>query len=191
MAENEKTLADLLASLSAARADHVLIGGLAAGYWGKPRATVDVDMLIPKRAGPKVKAQLEARGYRVEESTDMLRAYVRGETESAADLVWREANPALKEAAKHTMAVTILGHRVNLIGRAAFVALKYQAAVSDTRDYGDKQQDVTDIIRVLQKQFGPADEKLAVRIVEKKYHGAGKDLAEMLDDIRHKRPLRV
>src|SRR5215468_3486429 len=66
MADNRKTLTDLLAALEAAHATHVLVGGLAAGYYGKPRATVDVDMLIPERAAEKVRSELTRRKYLVE-----------------------------------------------------------------------------------------------------------------------------
>jgi hypothetical protein len=191
MADNKKMLADLLACLAAADSTHVLIGGLAAGHYGKKRATVDVDMLVPKRAGAKLQAELERRGYRVDASQDMMRVYRRGSTEAAADLVWREAHPTLREASRHTTETMVLGHRVNLVDRGAFVALKWHAAISIRRGFLDKQQDVVDIGRVLVKAFTAADEKLAVKIAEKTYPGGGADLARMLDDLRHERPVKV
>lgn len=191
MSNNKRVLTDLLASLAAAGATHTLIGGLAAGYYGKARATVDVDMLIPKRAAKAVRAELERRGYEVRASTDMMRAYRRGREEAVADLVWREAHPVLKAAAAQKVPATILGLDVNLVKRGAFVALKYHAASSPTRGYRDKHQDVTDIISVLLESFTAADEKMAVAIAEKAYPGCGKHLAQLLDDIRHERPVKV
>ncbi len=191
MSDNKKVLADLLASLAAIRATHVLIGGLAAGYYGKPRTTVDVDLLVPRRAADKLQAELGRRGYRIEASGDMMRLHRRGTKEPVADIVWREAHPVLEAASTQPVRATVLGLRVNLVRRGAFVALKYHAAVSPRRAYGDKHQDVTDIVRVLDKGFGPADEKLALAIAEKSYAGGARELAEMLDDIRHERPVRI
>ena len=191
MRSNKRVLADLLASLTVAGSTHTLIGGLAAGYYGKARATVDVDMLIPRRAAKAVRAELERRGYEIKESTDMMRAYRRGHAEAVADLEWREAHPVLKAAAAQSEPATILGLPVNLVKRGAFVALKYHAAVSLTRQYRDKHQDVTDIMSVLLQSFTAADEKMAVTIVEKAYPGCGKEMAQLLDDIRHERPVRV
>jgi hypothetical protein len=191
MSGNKRVLADLLASLTAAGATHALIGGLAAGYHGKARATVDVDMLIPRRAATAVREELERRGYEVRVSEDMMRAYRPGNDEAVADLVWREAHPVLKAAAAKTVPATILGLPVNLVKRGAFVALKYHAASSPTRQHMDKYQDVIDIGRVLAKSFTAADEKMAVAIAEKAYPGCGRHLAQLLDDIRHERPVKV
>jgi hypothetical protein len=41
------------------------------------------------------------------------------------------------------------------------------------------------------KKFEPADEALAVAMAEKSYPGGGRSLAEMLDDIRNARPVKV
>jgi hypothetical protein len=191
MSNNKRVLVDLLASLEAADSTHTLIGGLAAGYYGKERATVDVDMLIPRRAGKVVRAELERRGYEVRVFPDLMRAYRRGRDEAVADLVFREAHPVLKAAAAQIVPATILGLRVNLVKRGAFVALKFHSAISPTRQHMDKYQDVVDIGRVLARSFGPADEKMAVKIADKVFPGGGESLAQMLDDLRHERPVKV
>jgi hypothetical protein len=191
MADNRKTLADLLAALREARATHALVGGLVAGHYGKRRATVDVDMLIPERAAEKVQAALVRRKYVIQMGEGMMRAYRPRSKEAAADLVWREANPVLEAAAAETVPATILGLPVRIVKRGAFVALKYHAAISPMRRPADKHQDVSDIMEVLDKKFGPADEKLAVRIAEHAYPGGGQNLADMLDDIRHHRTVKV
>jgi hypothetical protein len=41
-------LAELSAILVEVGSDHALIGGLAVGYHGRLRATIDVDMLVPR-----------------------------------------------------------------------------------------------------------------------------------------------
>ena len=191
MADNKEMLADLLACLATADSTHVVIGGLAAHHYGKPRATIDVDMLVPKRAGAKLHAELERQGYRVDGSQDMLRVYRHGSEEAAADLRWREADPTFRAASRHATATTVLGLRVNLVDRGAYVALKWHAAVSPRRGYIDKMQDAVDMMYAVRKAFTAADEKLAVKIAEKTYPGGGADLARMLDDIRHERHVKV
>jgi hypothetical protein len=168
-----------------------LIGGLVAGYYGKPRATVDVDMLIPKRTAAKVQAELEARGYAVERSTDVLRVYRRRSKVPVADLLLRESHPLLKAAYAHSIRAVILRHEVQVVARGAFVALKFHAAISPQRDYGDRLQDVADIARVLSKSFAPEDESLAIRIAEKAYAGGGSELQRLLYDLRHRRPVKI
>lgn len=52
-------------------------------------------------------------------------------------------------------------------------------------------QDVVDIARVLEKKFGPEDERLAVAIVGKMYPGAVADFQELIDDVRHGRRPKI
>ena len=191
MSHNKKTLTDLLASLDAAEAPHVLIGGLVAGYYGKARATVDVDMLVPRRARARLLGEMVVRGYRTQESTDMVRFYRRNETEAAADVVWLEANPVLRAASKETLQAVILGKQVTAVNRGAFVALKFNAAISPTRRMGDKYIDAADIMHTMDREFTAEDEALAVKIAGKIYTGAGRELVAMLEDIRQGRRVNI
>jgi hypothetical protein len=191
MDKNTRTLAALLDSLTEVGARHALIGGLVAGHYGKGRATVDVDLLVPKRFMKRLQAALERRGYEVRTFPDMMRVYVSGEPESVADLVVQEANPVLRAAFAATTPGAILGLPVSVVRRGAFVALKFHAAVSPTRQLMDKMQDVVDIGRVLEKEFGPEDERLAVQIAGKMYPGAVADLEELIDDVRHGRRPKI
>lgn len=191
MDKNARTLAAILDALSEVGARHALIGGLVAGYYGKGRATVDVDLLVPKRFMKRIQAALEQRGYEVRTFPDMMRMYVPGEPESVGDLVVQEANPVLRAAFTATTPGSILGLPVSMVRRGAFVALKFHSALSPTRQLTDKMQDVVDIVRVLDREFGPDDEQLAVAIVGKMYPGAVADFEEMLDDVRHGRRPRI
>jgi hypothetical protein len=121
----------------------------------------------------------------------MMRVYVPGETEAAGDLVFQESNPVLRAAFVVTTPVTILDLPVAAVRRGAFVALKFHAAVSLTRKLGDKVQDVADIIRVLEREFGPEDERLAAEIAAKMYPGAVDELGELIDDVRHGRRPKI
>lgn len=191
MDRNRQTLGAILDALGEVGARHALIGGLVAGYYGKGRATVDVDMLVPRRFMKRLQAAIERRGYEVRAFQDMMRMYVPGEPESVGDLVVHEAHPVLRAAFAATTPGTMLGLPVSMVKRGAFVALKFHAAVSPTRQLMDKMQDVVDIGRVLEREFGPDDERLAVAIAEKMYPGAVADLEELVDDVRHGRRPKI
>jgi len=194
MTSNRTVLSDLLAALSEVRADHAVMGGLAAGYHGRVRATVDVDLLVPKRSLKRLQAAMERRGYVVKVFPDMVRVFLPGEEESGesvANLVSREANPVLRAAFDTTEPALLLGLAVRVVRRGAFVALKFHAAVSRDRRLEDRYQDVSDVGRVLTKRFDEEDAELAAGIVAKAYPGAREDLAEFLDDLRHGRPVKL
>jgi hypothetical protein len=189
MADNKKVLADLLAIMADEDVRYVLIGGLVTGLYGKDRATVDVDMLIPRRAKERLVTALAKRRYVVKTSEDMIRAYKRGLP--VADLVVREANAVLRAASAKTEPAVLLGLPVDVVPRGAFVALKFHAAISPTRQVHDRFQDVTDIASVIARGFTAADERLAKRVAAKIYEGADKELAVLIDSVRHGRAVKI
>ncbi len=115
--KNTRTLAALLDALTEVGAKHALIGGLVAGYYGKGRATVDVDLLVPKRFMKRLQAAMKRRGYEVRTFPDMMRMYVPGEPESVGDLLAQEGNPVLRAAFMETTSVAILGLQVSTVRR--------------------------------------------------------------------------
>jgi len=194
MDERAKMLRELADVLSVVGAEHALIGGLAVGYHGRMRATVDVDLLVPGRKLKALVHELAARGFPVKAFPDMIRVYSVGadpETdEPIADLVSREANPVLQAAFPHTEAATVLEQGVAVIKRGALVALKFHAAVSPDRRIEDRYQDIADIGRVVAKRFAPEDAELARSIVDKMYPGAVAEFETLIDDLTHGRPVK-
>jgi len=193
--ERARTLAELSVILSEVGSDHALIGGIAVGYHGRLRATVDVEMLVPRaKLGPLAHA-LRARAYVVAHTHDMVRVYPPAadpdDAESIADLVAREANPVFEAAARVTEPATVLGHQVRIVPRGALVALKFHAAISLRRAIEDRYQDVADIGRIMAKRFKPEDEQLALQIAAHAYPGAEVKLATLLDDLRHGRSVKI
>lgn len=185
-------LLDVLAEIGG---EHCLVGGIAVGYHSRLRATVDVDMLIPAHNGGRIAQALERLGYVVTKHQGMMRVYapggVPGRDEAVADLVEREANPTLREAARASEDAVVLGHPVRLVQRGALVALKFHAAVSPTRRIGDRYIDVGDMDRILQTKFDASDEAVALRIADTMYPGAREELARMIDDLRNNRPVKL
>lgn len=193
--ERARTLAELAEILAEVGSDHVLIGGIAVGHHGRLRATVDVDMLVPRaRLAPLARA-FEQRGYVVAETFDTVRVFPPGadpsQDEAIADLVAQEANPVLEAAARHHESATVLGQRVQIVPRGALVALKFHAAISTLRPIGDRYQDVADIGRIVARRFDAADEALALEIAGHAFPGAAQELAVLLDDLRHGRPVKI
>jgi hypothetical protein len=193
--ERARTLAELSVILTEVGSDHALIGGIAVGYHGRLRATVDVDLLVPRgKLGPLAQA-LQSRGYVVAHTKDMVRVYPPAsdpdEAESIADLVAREANPVLEAAARVAVPATVLGHRVRIVPRGALIALKFHDAISTQRPIADRYQDVADIGRILAKRFEPADEELALQIAAHAFPGAELELTALLDDLRNGRPVKI
>jgi len=173
----------------------VVVGGLAVGYHGRPRATVDVDLLLPRSVLERVARALEAASYAVREHGDVVRVYPAGSDpasgEAIADLVAREANPVLRAAFDAAEDATVLGHRVRVVRRGALVALKFHAAISPHRRIEDRYQDIADLGRVVTRGFDAEDAELARTIAAKMYPGAEDELDGVIDDLRHGRPVKL
>src|SRR5262249_13232206 len=116
--ERARTLAELVEILAAVGSDHAVIGGIAVRYHGRLRATVDVDLLVPRGKLDALAQVLRARGYVVTQTQDMVRVYPAGadpeEADAIADLVAREANPVLEAAARVAKPAKVLGHQVRI-----------------------------------------------------------------------------
>ena len=195
MNERAQTLGELSTILAEVGSDHAVIGGIAVGYHGRLRATVDVDMLVPRAKLEDLAHALRARGYVVAHTQDMVRVYPPGadpdHAEAIADLVAREANPVLEAAARVAEPAKILGYQVRIVPRGALVALKFHDAISLRREIEDRYQDVADIGRIIKKRFEPGDEQLALQIAAHAYPGAEVELAKLIDDLRHGRPVKI
>lgn len=193
--ERARMLGELSAVFAEVGSDHALIGGIAVGYHGRLRATVDVDLLVPRSKLGALADAMRARGYVVAVTQDMVRVYSPGadpdDREAIADLVARESNPVLEAAASTAGPAIVLGHRIRIVPRGALVALKFHAAISIRRAIEDRYQDVADIGRVMKKRFEAADEQLALQIAAYAYPGAEAELAALIDDLRHGRAVKI
>lgn len=195
MGDRARMLEALRGVLEEVGSDHALIGGLAAGHHGRQRATIDVNLLVPRNKLGPLKRALETRSYIVRSTDDQLRVHAPGadpdRDDAIADLLAREANPVLRAAAAETEQAAILGQPVNVVRRGAFIALKFHAAMARTRPHADRLQDVVDIERVISKKLEPEDEALARRIAALSYPGAADDLDRLLADLRAGRPVTI
>lgn len=181
-----RAVLDLLQDVGA---DYTLIGAVAVGHHGRPRATLDVDMIVPGRFLGWIADAARERGYVVTTPLHMVRIYPRGsdpqKDESIADFLSAHANPVLQAAFRESEPVEILGEQVQVVTRGALVALKFHSAVSKKRKVADKHQDIADIGRIIEKKFDAEDAATARRIAALSYPGAGKDLDRLVNNLRH------
>lgn len=194
MDDRARTVAELGEVLDEVGSEHALVGGLAVGLYGRPRATIDVDLLVPRAKIAAIASALERRGHRCVRHEDTVRVYEKGapeDSEPVVDLVIRESNPVLKAAAKTAHPAKILGHDVNVVSRGALVALKFHAAISPTRRIGDRYQDIADIERVIAREWKEDDEKTALAIARQMHPGAPEELARLVADLKAGRPVKL
>lgn len=195
MDDRAKMLDELRGVLAEVGADHALVGGLAVGYHGRERATVEVDLLVPRRKLAGIARALEARGHPVRKYEGMIRVWEHGASpdhdEAIADLVAREANPTLRAAAAAVEAATVLDQPVQIAQRGALVALKYHAATSPHCRLEDRYQDIADIGRVIRRSWSPADLALARKVAATIGTDAPDELERLLDDLRNDRPVKI
>lgn len=59
-------LMSVVQALEEAGVDYALVGGLAVGVWGAPRATKDIDLLVLPADIARAKQSVRARGYALE-----------------------------------------------------------------------------------------------------------------------------
>ena len=89
------------------------------------------------------------------------------------------------EALRGAGPVRYQGLTLRIVTRPAVVALKFLAATSPHRDRLDKMQDVTDMGHIAKQAWSDEDDAEARRLVERTQPGAGRDLGQLIDDLRH------
>jgi hypothetical protein len=191
MEQTGRILDFMLEALAEVDAPYAVFGGLLAILYGKRQVTGDVDLLVPKSGFEPLKNALRRRGYQIREHRFLLRVVPPAKLKPIADLVMVESSTAVRMAFMARVPTRVLGRIVHVIPRGEFVAQKFEASVRSRRLSRDRRVDVYDIIGVLERGFGPEDERAAQRLAVMMYPGAAADLASLLDDLRHGRWPRV
>lgn len=131
----------IVQALHSAKIQYVVIGGIAASIWGRPRMTLGVDivMMIPPEKLPDFLEILGQSGFQIASTTmrkllRMLPAKVRYEKRLSVDL--RLASYSLdKQALLRAVPVRILGTRLLIASREDTIA--YKVARFDDLDKAD------------------------------------------------------
>jgi hypothetical protein len=135
----------LIDALEAAGADYALIGGLAVAVWGAPRATKDIDLLVPADRVEEVKRVAVSRGFTLEagpmtfrDGTELRRiSKVEGTGLLTLDLML--VDTVLESAWRSRVRVPTLRGKLWVVSRDALIEMKARAA---------RPQDIFDIQRL-------------------------------------------
>jgi hypothetical protein len=126
--------------------EHALVGGLALAVHGAPRATTDIDLLVPEGAVERAVAAVKRAGFPFEALPMQFRDGMKlrrvsrieaGET-LTVDLILADANlgPVWSSRAQYESAH---GRRLWVVGRDALIAMKVAAG---------RPQDLADVERL-------------------------------------------
>jgi hypothetical protein len=167
-----------------------LVGAGAVNYYsGKPRSSLDVDLLID---GPRLdqavaiaKGVLGPRAGETRHETHVtLRA---ARSPLVIDLIRGNQHPLFEEALRRRRRRGVV--RIPTV--EALLALKYLSAVSPHRPTADKRQDILDFARTLQASRGRVDVPQLIELGAMAHDRARGEIAQLVDDVLHDRPLTI
>jgi predicted nucleotidyltransferase len=182
-------LPDVVKALNDAGVDFVLVGGHAIGGWTKkPRATVDVDVVIASNDHAKAVEAIKQRFPELvmHDLPVVTRFAPPGVShhESKVDLMKPGGDQAIiKAALTNNIETSIEGQKVRIPDLEMAIAMKYASMVGVYRKMADKYQDATDFMRMVQANQGDIDmDKL--RSLGKLVHSDGdKEIIEYVSNV--------
>lgn len=183
-------LHEVLAILHSARVDFVLVGAHSiAGWTRKPRATVDVDVVVSSRSLRKAQRAVHAAfPDLVVRDLEVVTRYLDPATrESVIDLM-KPRDALIKAVFDHSVVVEMSGQKVRIPDLEMAAGLKFAAMVGIHRAQPDKMQDAADFARIVAGNPKLDLARLA-RLGELVYPGGGAEVRRLVDDVRHERPL--
>lgn len=190
-ADKAKAIERLREALESQSAPWAVAGAYALGTVLQPRETLDVDVILPKRAALQLAKQLcQAHGYtqRIFQTHCTLTV----DDEAFADLIFAGEHKLFEEL----LATAVVERKVPRFGVAptlraeAIVAAKFLAASSPYRRQRKKLMDLSDLVGVLEERREDLDMALVRRLVELCYQGAAAHLDKLIDDLDNNRPIR-
>jgi hypothetical protein len=126
-------LVTVVRALAADGVEYALVGGLAVGVWGVPRATKDIDLLVRPEEVARAKTAVRACGYALEavpmrfsDGMELARvSKIVGEQLMTVDFLL--VNPNLEAAWQSRVRVEIENAALSVISREALIAMKLAA----------------------------------------------------------------
>ena len=173
--------------LRAAGVRYVLVGAHAAnGYTGKPRATVDVDVIVefPKKAADAVAAAFPT--LTMEDHPVVVR-FKRGDMDGI-DLMKPIGSPLWPRLLKDNRQIDIEGESVTIPTVEGVLAAKFAAMMSLNRGQADKSIDGGDFIRMVQAN-PKIDLTRIAEFAELVFAGGGAFILKLVEDGRAGRRL--
>lgn len=183
-------LREVLSVLNEAGVEFVLAGAHSISGWTKkPRATVDVDVVIaPKGHRAAVRAVRRAFPDLVVRDLEVVTRLLDPATnESVIDLM-KPKDRLLKTVFDNSIRVKIEGEAARIPDLEMAAALKFAAMVGIYREHPDKMQDAADFSRIVAGNSRLRVERLAT-LAELVYAGGGDEARRLVQAVREKRPL--
>ena len=174
--------------LREAGVNYVLVGAHAAnGYTGRPRATIDVDVVVqfPKKAARAVAAAFPQLTPR---DTPVVTRFLTADGDEAIDLMKPTSSPLWKRLLKDPRVVTIENEPLRIPSLEGMLAAKFASMVSIGRRMPDRQQDAVDFARMIDAN-PQIDEPALKDLGELVYPGGGADVLKLVADARAGRRL--
>jgi hypothetical protein len=180
---------DIFSRLDAAGVEWVLVGAQAVNlYLVRPRATVDVDIVVRKKDLRKAKKALEEACGDVTDSEVHFRGLLwPAPSRLEVDVIKSTSHPLFDEALDRK--VPVEGVPAPCI--EALLALKYLSAVSPWRSKPDKLQDISDFIRAFFDNRPRIDRSLLSDLASRAYKNAGAEFEKFLEDVEDDRPITI
>ncbi len=174
--------ADVARVLKAAGVKYVIVGAHAAnGYTGRPRATVDVDVIVqfPKKAADAIAAAYPDLTI---QDTPVVTRFKDKDLE-AIDVMKPTASKLWARLLKDARELNIGGESVSIPVLEGVLAAKFASMVSPMRRLPDKHQDGADFIRVVEANV-KIDRDLLKELGELVYDGGGAEILKLESDAR-------
>jgi len=183
-----------LVALSDAKIDFVLVGGMAVGVWtGRPRATIDVDVIVVASQYDAAVKVIQAKFPELEmrDRDAITRFVVPGEPDKKSKLDLMKPKHGITAAAlKNVIQTTVGGVSVKVPDLETFLGLKYASMIGIHREREDKAQDLVDFVYMVKN-----NEKIDMDKLEKLgqlvHPGGGREIVKYVDDMRHDRPITI
>ncbi len=178
---------DVARVLKDAGVKYVIVGAHAAnGYTGRPRATVDVDVIVqfPKKAADAISA---AYPHLKIHDTPVVTRFMDQDLE-AIDVMKPSAAKLWSRLLSDAREISIGNETIRIPVLEGVLAAKFSSMVSPLRRLPDKKQDAVDFIRVVEAN-STINRALLSELGELVYSGGGTEILKLADDARAGRQL--
>ena len=175
--------AEVAKVLNDADLKYVIVGGHAAnGYLGRPRSTVDVDVIVesPKKASLAIAKSFPELTMN---DTPVVTRFKRADGEEAIDLMKPLGSKLWKQLLRIAISIEVDGVLLRIPPLEGVLAAKLAAMTSPTRRLLDKQQDGLDFARMVTVNKS-IDLSLLEQLGEMVFAGGGAEILKLVADVR-------
>ena len=180
---------DFLGLIEKEGIDWVLVGAEAVNLWHeKPRATVDVDIVVRKKHIARTRRLIEKNyGEVTEDEVRLLGTLSPAPNLLTIDVIKSQVHPLFDEALDRQVRMG----PVRTPRLEALLALKFLSAVSPWRPRKDKLQDVSDFMRAFEENAKTIDRQLLVELASLAHENARQEFAAFLDAVETGKPITI